>query len=160
MARKLISEADVHATADALVAEGKEPTILAIYSVLGCGSYSTISKYKKTWKKQNGDVPEHIQLKADLQTPEEILKVAESFAQKLWVQAKEREQAILESEHNALSLEKAEMNERAEEIIERSEQTRVQLEDLQAEMEHLTLQHEKALASNRELSHELDLKSI
>ncbi|MDY6930174.1 MAG: DNA-binding protein, partial [Pseudomonadota bacterium] len=48
MARKLISEADVHATADALVAEGKEPTILAIYSVLGCGSYSTISKYKKT----------------------------------------------------------------------------------------------------------------
>ena len=50
MARPGITEEQVAAAAEALVAEGAEPTIKAVLARLGSGSETTILKHLRVWR--------------------------------------------------------------------------------------------------------------
>ena len=45
-----ITTADIHAAADRIAGAGQQPTLAAVRSALGGGSFTTISEAMKSWK--------------------------------------------------------------------------------------------------------------
>jgi hypothetical protein len=56
MARQIVTQQAVTEVADALVAEGLDPSIMAVQSRIGGGSYSTVKRYLDVWKQERAAV--------------------------------------------------------------------------------------------------------
>lgn len=57
MARAIVTREAVFAIADALTAEGVDPTTIGVQERIGGGSYSTVKKFLDAWKEQRAPAP-------------------------------------------------------------------------------------------------------
>ncbi|PXX95923.1 DNA-binding protein [Halomonas sp. LBP4] len=100
MARKLVNREDVHAIADALLAEGVTPSSTRIYQRLGHGSLSTITRYLRTWEFQRSS-DERLDA-ASNSVPSSIYSASSRLATKLWETAKEEADNALAEQRRVL----------------------------------------------------------
>lgn len=77
MSKKLVTEELVVQAAEALTAEGIEPTTKKIHDRIGGGSYSTIQRYLDPWRQQQEQL-------AMIDLPGAIKEQADRFAVSLW----------------------------------------------------------------------------
>ena len=111
MPRPGVTREQVFETADALVLEGQNPTILAVRTRLGGGSPNTITPLLAEWRALN----ETRQAKAMPAPPEPV----EAVMRQVWGTAWKEAQAQLEGEREALSAARKEIeSERAEMLAE------------------------------------------
>lgn len=78
MAKALVTADNVAQTADELVAQGQEPTILTVQEAIGGGSYSTVKRYLDAWKAARTTA----EAVGDL--PPEVAQVAQAAMQRVW----------------------------------------------------------------------------
>jgi len=111
MARSGVTREQVFETADALVREGQNPTVVAVRTRLGGGSPNTITPLLGGWKALN----ETRQAQDMPQVPEPV----EAVMRQVWGAAWQQAQAQLEGEREALSAARKEIaKERAEMLAE------------------------------------------
>jgi chromosome segregation ATPase len=111
MARSGVTREQVFETADALVREGQNPTVVAVRTRLGGGSPNTITPLLAEWKELN----EARQAQAMPQVPEPV----EAVMRQVWGAAWQQAQAQLEGERKALGSARKEIEkERAEMLAE------------------------------------------
>ena len=72
---KGISENDVHAAADALVAQGERPTVERIRAHLGTGSPNTVTRWLETWWQRLGGRLQAGQPRLDVGNPPDDVRV-------------------------------------------------------------------------------------
>lgn len=93
MARQIVTQQAVNEVADALVAQGLDPSIMTVQSRIGGGSYSTVKRYLDVWKQE----------KAAMETGATVLPSAvevkgQEFAHAVWAiatkEAQQETQAI------------------------------------------------------------------
>ncbi len=99
MARQIVTQQAVTEIADALAAEGLDPSILAVQSRIGGGSYSTVKRYLDAWKQERAQV--HA---AATDTPPAIQSKGQEFAHAVWTLAcaqAQRETQALKDEARA-----------------------------------------------------------
>ena len=93
MAPPIATQKAVTEIANALVAEGLEPSIIAVQSRIGGGSYSTVKRYLDAWKQERAQM--HA---AATDTPPAIQAKGQEFAHSVWVlacaQAQREAQAV------------------------------------------------------------------
>ena len=93
MAPPIATQKAVTEIANALVAEGLEPSIIAVQSRIGGGSYSTVKRYLDAWKQERAQM--HA---AARDTPPAIQAKGQEFAHSVWVlacaQAQQEAQAV------------------------------------------------------------------
>ena len=82
MARQIVTQQAVNEVANALVAEGLDPSILAVQSRIGGGSYSTVKRYLDAWKQERAAVSA-----GAVATPAAIQAKGQEFAQAVWALA-------------------------------------------------------------------------
>ena len=82
MARQIVTQQAVTEVADALVAEGLDPSIMAVQSRIGGGSYSTVKRYLDVWKQERAAVDA-----VATDTPPAIQAKGQEFAQAVWALA-------------------------------------------------------------------------
>ena len=82
MARQIVTPQAVTDIADALVAEGLDPSILAVQSRIGGGSYSTVKRYLDAWKQARAQVDAGV-----IATPTAVQAKGLEFAQVVWATA-------------------------------------------------------------------------
>lgn len=128
-----LTTTDIHTAADTLIARGKKPTLAAIRSELGTGSFSTISEGLKSWKQQVQQAPAAA-------APEAVALRATELAVQVWVVAQEEaeqrmkvERATLEQRQQELEATRAEAMEAADTALAAQEVLQQQLEATKAE---------------------------
>lgn len=124
-----ITEAEVHAAAAALDAQGIKPTTSKIREKLGSGSFSTIKTYLDSWEAQ--ETTEEAQ-----DVPEEL----ESLLPAIWAKCWDIANAKFETERNRYQAQIWNMEEEIktlEKIIEKQENEKEELEKLAEENKHL-----------------------
>lgn len=134
-----ITKTDIHATADKLAAEGTAPTLAAIRSALGGGSFTTISEAMKEWKASQQASAAPIRETA----PAAIAERMADAAAEAWAVALEMANDRLRSEREALDVARLEMEQSKSEAAELADQLAADLEAAQAIIE----QQRQALAS-------------
>lgn len=82
MARQIVTQQAVTEVADALLAEGLDPSIMSVQSRIGGGSYSTVKRYLDAWKQARAEV--HA---AATEIPPAIHAKGQEFAQVVWALA-------------------------------------------------------------------------
>ena len=92
MARTGVTEAQVHAAADALLAQGERPTIERLRSHLGTGSPNTVMRFLDSWWSTLSQ-----RLARRLSLPEAPAAVSEAFAQ-AWAVAVDAGQRLAETQ--------------------------------------------------------------
>ena len=138
-----LTTADIHAAADKLHAEGITPTQTKVREALGGGSFSTIGEALKTWKQE---LQEHEQLKKT-DMPDAIKDEGIVFIAKLWQEADRIANANLNTEREALSIDKA----KTQAEIDDANEAIAALEAEQSEMTNLLkLSNEKAQQATSE----------
>jgi chromosome segregation ATPase len=111
MARSGVTREQVFETADALVREGQNPTVVAVRTRLGGGSPNTITPLLAEWKTLN----EKKQAASMPAVPEPV----EAVMRQVWGAAWQQAQSQLEGEREALGTERKEIErERAEMLSE------------------------------------------
>jgi len=112
MARKIVTQELVTETAEAIVAEGTEPSLLAVQSRLGGGSFSTVKRYIDAWKQQRAQ--------AAPDAPPEVDAKGLEFARTLWVLASQKAKVDADSKvsqaHAELTAVRGELSEATNEI--------------------------------------------
>ena len=91
MTRAIVTAEAVSAVADALVAEGLEPSLVLVQSRLG-GSYTTVKRYLDAWKQARAQADA-----ADTDTPAVILAKGQEWARSVWALAKREAQVQVQS---------------------------------------------------------------
>lgn len=81
MAKAVVTQEAVFAEADALVASGEEPSIIAVQARIGGGSYSTVKRLLDAWKVERASPAPRVAV------PETVLAQSAGFAQQLWAAA-------------------------------------------------------------------------
>ena len=81
MAKAVVTQEAVFAEADALVANGEEPSIIAVQARIGGGSYSTVKRVLDAWKAERASTTPRVAV------PEAVLAQSAGFAQHLWAAA-------------------------------------------------------------------------
>lgn len=82
MARQIVTQQAVTEVAEALIAEGAEPSTVAVQARIGGGSYSTVKKFLDVWKQQRAEATT-----AAPDTPAEVQAKGQEFARVVWVLA-------------------------------------------------------------------------
>ena len=126
-----ISTAEIHAAADALAAQGKRPTLAAVRSALGGGSFSTIGEALKTWHKPDAA---HTEEKAPI--PNAITESAARMAAAMWAQAQEHAQGVIQAAQEELQQRQA-METVRQEAVEAADALAAQLAEARQELEAL-----------------------
>lgn len=134
-----ITKTDIHAAADKLTAEGTAPTLAALRSALGGGSFTTISEAMKEWKASQQASAAPIREPA----PAAIAERMADAAAEAWAVALEMANDRLRSEREALDAARLEMEQSKGEAAELADQLAAELEAAQATIE----QQRQALAS-------------
>lgn len=88
MARQIVTQQAVTEAAEALIAEGVEPSIVAVQSRIGGGSYSTVKRYLDGWRQQREEASAAV-----LETPVEVQAKAQEIARVVWALASRQAQA-------------------------------------------------------------------
>ena len=121
---------EIHAVADAIAAEGGNPTLAAVRKRLGGGSFTTISEGMQAWK-----------LKHQAQTivtplreaaPAAVSERLGAFGNEIWGIALELSNARLQSEREALEQVRKELAQTQQETIDLADQLNEELELAQA----------------------------
>jgi chromosome segregation ATPase len=134
-----ITKTDIHAAADKLAAEGHAPTLAAIRSALGGGSFTTISEAMKEWKANQQASAAPIREPA----PAAIAGRMAEAAAEAWAVALQMANDRLRSEREALDAARLEVEQSKAEAAELADQLAADLEAAQATIE----QQRQALAS-------------
>lgn len=82
MARQIVTQQAVNEVADALVTEGLDPSIMAVQSRIGGGSYSTVKRCLDAWKQERMSVGAGV---AD--TPAAVQAKGQEFILTVWTLA-------------------------------------------------------------------------
>lgn len=85
MAKALATEARVGEIADAIEAEGAEPSILTVQARIGGGSFSTVKRHLDRWREERA-----ARHNAAPETPAEVRAKAEHLGREIWVAAHQR----------------------------------------------------------------------
>lgn len=91
MTRAIVTAEAVSDVADALVAEGLEPSLVLVQSRIG-GSYTTVKRYLDAWKLARAQADA-----ADGDTPAVILAKGQEWARSVWALAKREAQVQVQS---------------------------------------------------------------
>lgn len=91
MTRAIVTAEAVSAVADALVAEGLEPSLVLVQSRIG-GSYTTVKRYLDAWKQARAQADA-----ADSDTPAVILAKGQEWVRSVWALAKREAQVQVQS---------------------------------------------------------------
>lgn len=121
----------IHAAADAIVADGKKPTLAAIRAAIGGGSFTTISEAMKIWSGRHAAIAE-----ADT-TPEPVTRAGAEQAALLWKQAKSQADEKLKAERAALDEARAELEQETAEAAALADALSTENEVLKALIEQL-----------------------
>lgn len=109
MARSGVTREQVFETADALVREGQNPTVVAVRTRLGGGSPNTITPLLAEWKALH----EHTQAASVPAPPEPV----EAVLRQVWGTAWQEAQSQLEGEREALSQARKEIEKEREAML-------------------------------------------
>lgn len=82
MARQIVTQQAVTEVADALVEEGLDPSIMAVQSRIGGGSYSTVKRYLDVWKQERAMVSS-----GTVDAPAAIQAKGQEFVKAVWALA-------------------------------------------------------------------------
>lgn len=82
MARQIVTQHAVTEIADALILEGLEPSIVAVQSRIGGGSYSTVKRFLDVWRLEKAEAAT-----AAPDTPAEVQAKGQEFARAVWALA-------------------------------------------------------------------------
>lgn len=143
MARKLVATQDVYEAADEMVRAGKRPTTIGIHRMLGRGSYTTIGNYLKQWEEENEALEDSEPTAIDEDLPASIGKDADLFVRKLWMLARNHENALLQSERDAFLQRESELQEEVQGVVDGSNDMNERIEDLEQELQDSRESHEK-----------------
>lgn len=81
MAKAVVTQEAVFAEAEALVARGEEPSIIAVQARIGGGSYSTVKRMLDAWKAERASPAPRVAV------PEAVLAQSAGFTLQLWAAA-------------------------------------------------------------------------
>lgn len=95
MARQIVTQALVDEIADAMILEGAEPSIVAVQSRIGGGSFSTVKRFLDTWRRARAELAN-----AAPETPPEIQAKANEFTRTLWTFATREANRLWQSERD------------------------------------------------------------
>ena len=126
-----ITTQDIHAAADRLAAEGQQPTLAAVRSSLGGGSFTTISEAMKVWKAAQQSVIAPIREAAPAAVAERMAEVAGE----VWSIAQGMANDRLASEREALDAARQEMEQAQAEAAELADQLAGDLDTAKAVIE-------------------------
>lgn len=123
-----ITTADIHAAADALAAAGKKPTLAAIRTALGGGSFSTISEAMQSWKK-------HEQKQATTAAaPQAVTDRAAELAAQVWAIAQELAEQRIQAERKEMEKQRQELEAQRNEATELADTMAAELDLARAEL--------------------------
>lgn len=115
MARPIVTQQAVTEAAQALIAIGSEPSIVAVQSRIGGGSFSTVKRYLDGWKQERDR-----DAAAAPETPPEVQTKAQEFARAVWAlasrEAQRDVQKIKDEAHAVEMVIRAELAEASSEI--------------------------------------------
>lgn len=118
MAKAIVTQENVSAIADALLARGEDPTLILVQEQLGGGSYSTVKRYLDAWRAQREQPM--------IELPPELARNALAAIQTLWstavAQANHRVAQVQTDAQQQIEVTQAELTQ-AETIIQRHEAT-------------------------------------
>jgi chromosome segregation ATPase len=89
MARQIVTQTLVTEAAEALIAEGAEPSIVTVQSRVGGGSYSTVKRYLDVWRQQRAQAATEAP-----ETPLEVQAKGQEFARVVWALAAREAQRV------------------------------------------------------------------
>lgn len=102
MARQIVTQALVDEIAEAMILEGAEPSIVAVQSRIGGGSFSTVKRFLDTWKQARAELAN-----AAPDTPPEIQAKGKEFTRILWALAAREAQRLWQLEKDEAKAELA-----------------------------------------------------
>nr|WP_295084875.1 DNA-binding protein [uncultured Roseateles sp.] len=146
-----ITKEDIYAAADALVAEGKNPTLANVRKALGGGSFTTISEGVAAWKEDRTAQP------APLQEPPPAA-VADKFSgllAEVWAAALGMANARLASEREALEAARVELEDERRQAAELAAQVSADLDQANQVRERLASELDAAVAAGIEQGEQL-----
>lgn len=121
-----ITEQQIHQIADALDQQGIKPTLAAVRSKLGGGSYTTISEAMKSWRSH--------QLKKELSAmqviPDQVKEIMDQANQTIWQMAISIAEERLQSQRQSFIDEKAMLEETRNEALEMADRLSHDIDDL------------------------------
>ncbi|QQZ31089.1 KfrA (plasmid) [Thiothrix subterranea] len=136
--------------ADQLAAAGTPPTLAAVRSAVGGGSYTTINEALKEWKaKQQAAV-----MPLREPAPEGISKRLDEVGAEVWAIALELANARLTSEREALEATRQQLETAQQEATELADQLSAELEALQAQHQQATQDLQTAITTLEQLRQE------
>ena len=126
-----ITTADIHAAADRIAESGQQPTLAAVRSALGGGSFTTISEAMKAWKatQQAAAVPMREA------APAAVTERMGELAAEVWGVAIGMANDRLASEREALEVARQEMEQAQAEAVELADQVAADLDAARAQIE-------------------------
>lgn len=149
-----LTKNDIFSAADQLVAAGKQPTLNDVRKIVGGGSFTTISDAMKEWKEQQR---QQAQAATPIQepAPEEVTGHLSALAAEIWSVAREKANARLAAEREALEQARAATEQAAAEAGELADSLSADLEAANKTIEAVNAQ--LAAAGQR---HEADVQAL
>ncbi|WP_448243859.1 DNA-binding protein [Pseudoxanthomonas mexicana] len=145
-----ITESDVHTAADALVATGERPTVERIRAHLGTGSPNTVTRWLETWWQQLGQrLHGHAVQVAIPAAPDSVSNLAGQLWSQALAEARQRADAALEQDRNALDQARANQQDEWEAAM-------AQVRDMRSGATEARSERDIAVAQARELQHLVD----
>lgn len=159
-----IKEKDVYDAADKLLAEGVNPSQLAVRKILGSGSNTTISEYLKSWREKQAELD--LFNKIASAPPERITAVLEKLSVEVWSVAQEiaaerlkldrdeierlriEQDKIADDiflEYDALSQKNASLEAENKRLSEKLQQADIEIKELLLKQNKMHEEHNKAL---------------
>ena len=126
-----ITTADIHAAADRIVEAGQQPTLAAVRSALGGGSFTTISEAMKGWKAAQAAAAAPLREAA----PAAVTERMGELAAEVWGVAIGMANDRLASEREALEVARQEMEQAQAEAVELADQVAAELDAARAQIE-------------------------
>lgn len=155
MARAIVTQALVNDAAEALVAVGEEPSIIAVQERIGGGSYTTVKRHLEIWKAQQQQPPA-------VELPGEIAARGSAFIRELWATAaalaEQRSAQVREEAQRQVAASQAALV-NAEAVIARMESEAEQQAQRLAELEAANAQMREELAQARSVAQVAEARS-
>jgi chromosome segregation ATPase len=125
-----ITTADVHAAADTILASGQQPTLAAVRTALGGGSFTTISEAMKSWKAAQQAAATPMREAA----PAAVTERLEALAGDIWGIALGMANDRLAKERETLDAARKEIEAQRQEAAELADQVSADLEAARAQI--------------------------
>ena len=127
-----ISIEDVYSVADRLAESGQQPTLAAVRSALGGGSFTTISEAMKSWRSRQQAAATPVREAA----PVAVMERLNQLGADVWAMAISMANDRLAKEREAFEDSKAGMERAHKEAAELADQMAAELESTRKQLEH------------------------